>query len=164
MHVLKSQMQSTTKIENKNTINLIKKIYRNEGLTGFYRGFYINLFKDMLFGGFYLGNYTYLKIYLPKIIHQNSYNNISEDQRKIIHFLSGGISSVFTWFIFIPIDHFETAIQTKRGVKYVFDKVNNNNIKILWRGSIPILLRIFPVSAFSMLSYEMTLSFINIHN
>ena len=76
--------------------------------------------------------------------------------------MSGGISSVFTWFIFIPIDHFETAIQTKKGVKYVFDKVNNNNILILWRGTIPILLRIFPVGAFSMLSYEMTLSFIKI--
>ena len=160
MHVLKSQMQSTTKYENKNTIGLAKKIYLKEGLKGFYRGFYINLFKDILFGGFYLGNYTYLKLYLPKMIYNIEYKDNNANQKKLIHFMSGGISSVLTWLIFIPIDHFETAIQTKRGSQYVFNKIKENDLRILWRGSGPILARIFHISAFSMMSYELTLSFI----
>jgi len=148
MHVLKAQMQATDKTKFKNTFQLSKYIFKNEGFLGFYRGFYINTCKDFIFGASYLGTYTNLKEYFKKYI----------DNDKLIHFLSGGSAATITWGCFIPIDHFETAIQTKRGSKYVFDKIKNQGITVLWRGSLPILLRIFPVSAISMTVYEFALS------
>ena len=164
MHVLKANMQITDKTMYKNTPDLISKIYKKEGWKGFYKGFNINLIKDSIYGGVYLGNYVLLKKYIPKLIYKKDYINISESKKKLSHFLSGGFSAVFVWGIFIPLDHIETAIQTNRGYQYVVDKVKKNNILILWRGSIPILVRIFPVSAISMLIYEFSLSLINKKN
>ena len=71
---------------------------------------------------------------------------------------------MFIWGTFIPLDNIETAIQTNRGYQYIIDKVKKNNIFILWRGSFPILIRIFPVSAISMLIYEFSLSLVNKKN
>ena len=164
MHVLKANMQSTTKTKFKNIYSLIQFVYKKYGWKGFYKGFNINLFKDSLYGGFYLGNYVLLKEKLPKIVFNETYDKSNENQKKITHFFSGGLSAVFIWGIFIPIDHIETAIQTNRGIKYIKEKVKNNNILILWRGSFPILLRIFPVSAISMLIYELTLSYVKNQN
>ena len=161
MHVIKANLQATDKNKYKNASELIKRIYKNEGWKGFYKGFYINLFKDALYGGFYLGNYTLLKNFIPQIIYNKEYTQVNDYQKKFTHFLAGGFSAVFIWGIFIPIDHIETAIQTDRGIDYIINKVKKNNFFILWRGSFPILIRIFPVSAISMLNYELTLSIVN---
>jgi len=163
MHVIKSQMQSTNKNEIKNTFDLIKKISKKEGFIGFYRGFKINLFKDFIFGSCYLGSYTYLKkTFIPNLLYSKKYSKLNDKQEKVINFLSGGLASTITWGTLIPIDHLETAIQTKQKKNYVLNKLKTNNIFILWRGSIPILLRIFPVSAISMSVYEISNKYIKL--
>jgi hypothetical protein len=158
MHVLKAQMQATTKTEINNTFSLVKKIYHREGIKGFYRGVGINTFKDLIFGGFYLGTYTNLKSIYSDLIFKKSQIELGDHQNKICHFLSGGTAAILTWGTFIPLDHFETAVQTKRGYKYVFEKIRDRGFFVLWKGVTPILLRIFPVSAVSMTAYEYTLS------
>ena len=90
MHVIKSQMQNSKKSTHKNILHCIKYIQQNEGKLGFFRGFKVNLLKDVIFGSTYLGTYGTLQSNLPKSHYSN--------------FLAGGLSSIVTWSLFFPLD------------------------------------------------------------
>ncbi|VVU95491.1 Mitochondrial carrier protein [seawater metagenome] len=161
MHVIKAQMQASTKNEHVNTYSLIKYIKHEEGLTGFFRGFKINMTKDIIFGSSFLGSYTYLKVIFSEKIFQKNEKELLENDKKIVHFLSGGFASTIVWGAFFPFDHLETAIQTRRNFAYIQQKINKRGILSLWKGVSPVVIRIFPVSAASMMVYELFYDLIN---
>ena len=140
MHVIKARMQNSRKTEFKNIRECIKDIYKTDRLFGFYRGFKINLIKDVIFGSSYLGTYGTLRKHLPK----NHYSD----------FLAGGMSSIVTWSIFFPLDTIRTSIQTKKGWKHINNIIKTEGFFSLWRGIGSMLIRVFPISACSMTVYE----------
>ena len=93
-----------------------------------------------------LGTYGHLRNNLP--------------QTSFSYFMAGGISSVITWSILFPIDSLRTNIISNKSDNGILSNLKillkNQNIGRLWTGLTPVLLRIFPVSALSMLTYEST--------
>ena len=140
IHVIKSQMQNSKKTKYKNVMDCIKHISKIDGFPGFYRGFKINLIKDIIFSTSYWGLYGSIR----DNFSNNHYTN----------FLAGGISSIIVWSIFFPLDTIKVAIQTKKGKKHVKNIIKESGIFGLWKGASPVLLRVFPVSACSMVVYE----------
>ena len=143
MQVIKVHMQSTDKILYKNPIECVKDIYTTHGIKGYYQGFRYSVGRDLLFGTFYLGLYDTLK---------NAFPNNS-----LGHFFAGGISSSLVWGLCFPIDTFKTNAQTPNGittVDFLKTRIKTHGIQILWKGVTPALVRIFPVSACSMVMYE----------
>ena len=127
-----------------NTLDFIKHTYKNYGIKRFYHGIKIDCLKEASFGVLYLGTYGHLRNNLP--------------QTSFSYFMAGGISSVITWSILFPIDSLRTNIISNKSDNKILSNLKklleNQNIGRLWIGLTPVLLRIFPVSALSMLTYE----------
>jgi len=154
LQVIKVNIQSTKKDKYKNAFDFVKQHYKKKGLRGFYKGFRITLLKDMTFGGSFYGNYTLIKNALP--------------DKPYSHFFAGGITHSINWLLFIPIDYTKTQIQKSEGkltIKDVVTKtVKDGGYKRLWRGIVPAITRIFPVSGCGMMAYEFVYgSLINKH-
>ena len=147
LQVIKVNTQSTTNSKYINAFNFIYKHHKIYGIKGFYRGFKINCLKDGLFASCFLGNYTIMKLYLEN----TWYNN----------FLAGGMCNVIAWSFLIPFDYIKTQIQFDNGtnnnkniISILSDIHKTKQYKVLWRGIIPTLIRVFPVSGLSMMIYE----------
>lgn len=151
LQVIKVNTQSTKRGQYKNSLDFMSRHYRTAGLRGFYRGLKINWVKDMVFGSVFMGNYTYMKKYLGEPHHSKN-------------FLAGGVAHMITWGVFIPIDYVKTQVQTGKSktiTHAVRDIAKGGNYLRLWRGVIPALVRIFPVSGAGMTIYEIVRSKIN---
>eukprot|EP01012_Entosiphon_sulcatum_P015442 TRINITY_DN20400_c0_g1_i2.p1 TRINITY_DN20400_c0_g1~~TRINITY_DN20400_c0_g1_i2.p1 ORF type:complete len:260 (+),score=16.43 TRINITY_DN20400_c0_g1_i2:588-1367(+) len=141
MHVVKTNMQNTTKERYRSTWSCISTIFQSEGFAGFYRGFTPNLIKDSTFATMYLGTYGKLRERLPKT--------------DFGHFLAGGIASCLTWLLCFPTDACKTAVQAGEPAGKWFSRVRQRGLHSAWHGVSPALLRVFPVSGASMTVYEM---------
>ena len=124
----------------------VKRTYSRHGVLGFYRGFRITLLRDMTFGTLYLGTYSVLKqkfqngMRLPK-------------DTSLAPFLAGGFSSIFTWSVLLPVDHLKTIFQTNRN-ETTMNIIRNTPLLHYWRSVGPTVIRVFPVSGISMMTYE----------
>ena len=147
--VIKIRMQDSTINKYNGITTCIKDIYKTNGISGFFRGVYPNLMKDIMFGTLYLGLYGYLK--------DNIFNNYST---KTNYFLSGGLSGSITWIILMPIDTIKTTIQSGKNYDFIKNTIKTDGVRFFWKGSVPTLLRIFPVSAMSMMTYGIAKDFV----
>ena len=145
LQVIKISVQTATDNEVKNSYYYIKKNYRNNGIRGFYRGFFPNLLKDVVFGASFIGNYYTFRDYLG-----------SDKWWK--NFISGSTAHCITWYLFIPIDYVKTTVQrseTKITVREVIKtSYRDHGFRIFWKGVIPACLRTVPVSGIGMVGYE----------
>ena len=140
INIVQVNMQNSINSKYKNTLDCIKKIYKDNKLKSFYKGFKINVFKDSIYSGIYLGTYSYLR---------RNYSNKCN-----YCFFYGGISSLLSWIFIYPIDVINTNIQIdKQPNKEMLKFLMKYRFKIL-RGMIPILLRTVPSNACSMYVYE----------
>ena len=149
MHYVKINMQITNNLKLEyNTWDFIKHTYNTKGITPFYKGLKIDCLKEGCFGCLYLGTYGYLRDRFPPT--------------PFYHFLSGGVSSIITWTLLFPLDSLRTNIMTNpnnNGIVHNFKlMIENQNKPItrLWNGLFPVVIRIFPISAISMVTYEYT--------
>ena len=115
MNIIKVQMQ--TKDEYKNTTDCIRKIYEKNGLSGFNKGFKINLIRDSLFAGSFLGTYGFFRNQLPN-------NSLS-------YSLCGALSSMATWSILIPFDTLRTIIQSSDNSNNLINDIKKKTIIIM---------------------------------
>jgi solute carrier family 25 (mitochondrial carnitine/acylcarnitine transporter), member 20/29 len=143
MHYIKINMQIQD-YKSINTLKFIKHTYKKHGFKRFYYGIKIDCLKEASFGVLYLGTYGHLRNNLP--------------QTSFSYFMAGGISSVITWSILFPIDSLRTNIISNKSDNGIISNLKlvlkNQPISRLWKGLTPVLIRIFPVSALSMLTYE----------
>lgn len=149
MHYIKINMQ-LNKTNNYNTLDFVKYTLKNDGLKKFYFGIKIDCLKESSFGAMYLGTYA--------LMRDNLENN------PINHFLAGGISSIITWIILFPIDSLRTNIMSSHSNSISYNLkciIKNKSIINLWSGLSPVLIRVFPVSSISMLTYEYTRTLCN---
>ncbi len=145
MHVVKLSMQTFPKEKYPSVYSCVKNIIKKDSWRGLYRGFRVNLVKDVCFSTLYLGTYGTMRKNLP--------------DSEFSYFFAGGISSIITWTILFPLDTIRVNIQ--RDVPWSnIRKLINKPIK-LWSGILPTILRVFPISAFGMLSYEFSRKILN---
>lgn len=145
MQVIKTNMQSG---EFNNVQNCLRYIHHNYGWKGLYRGFIPNMSKDVLFATLYLGSYDTLRTRFP--------------DNPMGHFFAGGIASTITWSLLFPVDTIKINSQyTHSNITILKERVNTHGYRVLWKGVTPALLRIFPVSACSMVVYEYTKNLLN---
>lgn len=132
LHVVKIQTQNTQKAEIRNAFSCALAIAKQQGLNGFYRGFWQHALKDTCFAGCYLG----------------IYGTIRDSESGIGAFGAGSIASCATWFILYPLDTFKTVAQAGANARPALAR--------WWRGIGVALLRAGPVSGASMIAYEKT--------
>lgn len=144
LQVVKVNTEATSCSTYKNSYSFIKHYYSSKGLCGFYSGFRINSLKDGLFAASFLGNYQLFRSYFDDIWYY--------------HFISGGLSHSISWALFIPLDHIKTQIQKENSNHTISSVLQNihhkRNYFVLWRGIVPAITRIFPVSGIGMIVYE----------
>ena len=148
----------------KNDADCIRTIYRNHGLKGAYKGFYITLLREAVTFGSYFGAYEYIvKNYLiPE-------GGTKKDVEVYKLFLTGGISGYFYWAPWYPIDAVKSKIQADSlanprfaGVVDCIKKtMANEGLAGFYKGFWPCMLRAFPVNATTFLAYELTMRVIS---
>lgn len=147
LQVVKIAMQTSesgTKTS-KNSWHYIKHNYKNNGIQGFYRGFFPTAAKDMIFGMSFIGTYYTLR-------------DVIGTDRWYKNFANGALAHCLTWCVFIPIDYVKTIVQRSEQKLKVSDVIKTSyqrhGITIFWKGVIPACLRTIPVSGCAMMSYE----------
>lgn len=153
MHYIKINMQTNTTLSEKlninyNTWDFIKYTFKTKGTLEFYKGIKIDCLKEGSFGCLYLGTYGILRDKFPPT--------------PFYYFISGGISSIITWTILFPLDSLRTNIMTNPNNNGIIHNIKlmikdePKPISRLWSGLLPVVVRIFPISAISMVTYEYT--------
>ena len=86
----------------------------------------------------------------------------------VINFFCGGIAGVLSWMIIMPLDVIKSRVQadTKkerfRGFWHCgYHAVKYEGITVLFRGSLAVCLRAFPVNAVTLMVYSEVLRFLN---
>ena len=124
---------------------VMKNIYKTEGIKGFYRGLIISFHRDVYSFGVYFFVYHKLKDYWQEKL-------ILTDFKLMI---AGGISGALTWTITYPADTIKTIIQSDHNKKsltikeayYINAKETNRKVFGLFKGLTPTIFRGFFVNA-----------------
>lgn len=156
MHVVKINMQNSDQTQFRTSWALTKQIYKDQGILGFYRGFWANMFKDCLFGGLFLGNVKFLTDYQKK-----HHQDLSPLQDGLFSLFKGGVASSITWTVLFPVDTIKTTIQIGHTFTDFKKMVSDNGIRYMWRGLSPVLIRTLPASTISMLVYDKVSKWVN---
>jgi solute carrier family 25 carnitine/acylcarnitine transporter 20/29 len=129
-----------------NSVDCAKKIYKEFGLKGLFKGLNATLFREFLGCGGYFATYFYLKDRYPT-------------ESKILTMIYGGLSGIMAWNMTFLIDNYKSRIQsdsisnpTYRG----FRGFSNLSFKQLAQGYFPGMVKSFPSNAGTFLVYEMT--------
>lgn len=151
LQIIKVQSQLARKGEYRGVSSIVRGIYKNRGIRGFYQGFRWTMFKDASFGSMFVGTYFTLRDQFPDTLMYKA--------------VSGSMAHAVSWFCLIPIDNVKTNMQKRdqnmTGSQYVINTIKKNGIRYLWRGVVPACVRTVPVSGAGMLVYEATRNFMS---
>ncbi|KAK6182201.1 hypothetical protein SNE40_009933 [Patella caerulea] len=135
-------------------------ILRKRGITGIYRGFYTQLFRDLPSSGIYFTLYEYLRCNISFVV--------PSIPSQMVNFLSGGISGVVSWLMILPLDVVKSRVQADTEHKHFkgfFDCVaksyRDEGMAVFYRGGSMISLRAFPVNGVILMTYSECLKFLN---
>ena len=147
-----------------NPFQIAKHLYRNEGISGFYRGLSSAWTRQSL--------YTSTRTGIYQTIYQNSIAN-GEELRLSKKILFGGFSGLLGSFLASPADLVLVRQQAdrtleqhaKRGYTSIFDGIRsiirNEGVLTLWRGSGPVMARATVLNASMLSSYSHTKDYVN---
>lgn len=158
--VVKIQMQSTSEVLYKNTLEVIADVWRSKGVLGFYRGFSASLIMNMPSCTMYLGTYGTLREHLPQYLPDSRFTPA----------LAGMLASVSMWACLLPLDNVRTVMQAKsfktnepakRWATHLMEIVASRGIRSLWAGLPAVCLRAPIASACAMVAYEQSRSYVD---
>jgi len=139
-------------------IDCIKKLVKNNGVLGLYKGFGGTLaFRSFL--GVYFGSYEMFKRELTPIMNP-----------QLAQFLSGGLGATSLWLVAYPTDVLKNRMMAQADVKprkyetlrqCARDVVRQEGWRALYRGFVPCLLRGFPTNGAAFLAAEVVNSWVN---
>lgn len=86
-------------------MGVVRKVYRSEGLRGFFKGFNLTLMREMPGYFFYFGGYTVSKNWLT--------NGDPQDKTVWKIATAGGVGGVCLWVVIYPFDLAKTQIQVR---------------------------------------------------
>ncbi|ORY89145.1 mitochondrial carrier domain-containing protein [Leucosporidium creatinivorum] len=159
----KLQMQMTGPKLYKNPIDCVAQVYRANGPTGLYRGFFATLLFRSWFGAYFCSYEIMMRRF--RAVPEESKWKVSSGTAT---FLSGGMASNAFWIGSFPFDTIKNRMMTDsptnpkyKGIKDVALKVwAEGGPKAFYRGFVPCLLRAFPTNASALLVWETTMQFL----
>eukprot|EP01095_Lingulamoeba_sp_RSL-Kostka_P004804 TRINITY_DN16020_c0_g1_i1.p1 TRINITY_DN16020_c0_g1~~TRINITY_DN16020_c0_g1_i1.p1 ORF type:complete len:289 (+),score=66.62 TRINITY_DN16020_c0_g1_i1:48-914(+) len=155
----------TDKSVKKGTIYYGKKIFREKGFTGLYKGNVITLWRDGYSYGVYFGFYTYLQKYITRFIYKDI-EELSYAEKSFTILMSGGITGCAAWISCYPIDVIKSKIQSTEKKLTISDCIKqlrkeHNSIKPFFKGINATLLRAFVVNSTTFAFYELFMYYIS---
>lgn len=144
----------------------IARIYRDNGIRGFTRGYWGMFMRDAPGFGLYFMMYDIMKRTLGVNYEQNRIDKM-DMATGFKCFLSGGTAGISTWAMFYPFDTVKSIMQSHKGseglkARTVFRNIiKEQGVGRLYRGIHVQLLRSFPTSACSMLMYDTIKTYLN---
>jgi solute carrier family 25 carnitine/acylcarnitine transporter 20/29 len=145
--------QGKTKKENR-FIKKTQHIYRLNGLSGFYKGFWSTVNRDILSYGMYFLTYYAFKDYFKKKYFE--FKSIHEA-------IAGASAGVIVWAVTYPFDTVKTIIQTaplrsrtRKQFHVLKELWSQGGIQQLYRGATPSLLYSATFSAFMFVFFELS--------
>ncbi|CAA0828694.1 Mitochondrial arginine transporter BAC2 [Striga hermonthica] len=153
---LQLQQQEAAHIQ-RGPLDVMRTIFKTQGLRGVYRGLAITLLKEVPSHGAYFWTYKYTR----EKLHPGCRKNGQETFGTML--LAGGMAGVASWMCCYPLDVVKTRIQAECGssaVKYdgiadCFRKsVREEGPGVLWRGLGTTVARAFIVNGAIFTAYE----------
>ncbi|EFA86528.1 mitochondrial substrate carrier family protein [Heterostelium album PN500] len=147
------QIQTTGPQKYNGSFDCFKKIIKEDGVAGLYRGIIPTLAREIPGNMAFFGVYEGLKRHFRKTTGK-------EDLPLQYLIFSGGIGGIAYWSIFYPADVAKSSIQVSDGgpapsltatLKKIYQK---DGVKGLYRGYVPTVLRAFPANAAMFSVYE----------
>ncbi|XP_076447347.1 mitochondrial carnitine/acylcarnitine carrier protein-like [Babylonia areolata] len=143
-------------------VDCAKKLYKEGGIRGVYRGTAATLLRDVPASGMYFMTYEWLQHVLTPSGHQRGELSIGRT------LFAGGMAGIFNWMVAIPPDVLKSRLQTAPHGKYpngirdvARELLREDGILALYRGVTPVMLRAFPANAACFMGYEIALKFLN---
>lgn len=159
MELAKTQMQVQSigkrakKTENmyKSSVDCIKKIYRNHGLKGCYKGMTLTLMRETPAFGCYFATYDILTSSFL-VVNKNETYQLSCILKMM---LAGGLAGIISWVIPYPIDVLKSRLQADRfdnsnyrgTIDCLKKGIQTEGPRLLYRGLNSTIVRAFPVNA-----------------
>eukprot|EP00466_Bigelowiella_natans_P016204 jgi/Bigna1/54313/estExt_Genewise1Plus.C_310122 len=155
------QVQQDAKVKLYNgPLDCVKKIWKNNGALGFYRGFWPTFWRDGPTYGLYFVVYEFFKW---KTLDEEGNSSMSS------LLFAGGMAGVCTWLFTYPFDVVKSVIQTlpdnapRQEMSMIYQFSTNYKLhgtKFFTQGLSACLIRAIPANAATFLLYELTLKFI----
>ncbi|KIH44299.1 putative protein dif-1 [Ancylostoma duodenale] len=150
-------------------LDVVKKLYKQGGITSIYRGTGATLLRDIPASAAYLSVYEFLK---KKFSGEGNQRTLSPGAT----LLAGGLAGIANWSdspisneisrsVCIPADVLKSRLQTAPegkypdGIRGVFKEVmREEGPRALFKGFTPVMLRAFPANAACFFGLELTLA------
>ena len=175
LHRVKVQLQTTTSYKHqqhtvRSTIICARRILRQEGLRGMYKGWSAQALSETIGRGVYFGTYEAMKrLHRGEDLAASSpphHGRQSHDAPLSLRMLSGAVSGIVGWTVVYPIDVLKNRIQAEkissegshRSIGSLLrtgtQLYRNHGASIFYRGLSVMLVRAFPVSAIALPTYD----------
>ncbi|KAL1492689.1 hypothetical protein ABEB36_010906 [Hypothenemus hampei] len=135
-------------------LDVVKKLYKQGGITSIFRGFGATLLRDVPASGVYFLTYEAVQNYIT--------NNKDQQPSILGTIFSGGTAGVVNWLVGMPPDVLKSRLQTApegrypNGLRDVFrELIKTEGPLALYKGITPVLLRAFPANAACFLGFEL---------
>ena len=154
---IRMQVQKTNYY--KNSVDCIKRVTKEHGVKGLYRGFTSTCVRDTIGCGVFFWVYQGLA---RKVFGGEGKN--AEDMKLWQVFVSGGLAGLGFWIPVYPIDVIKSRMQADSLINPRYSSTLaciNESLKesgVLFRGMVPCALRAFPAFASTVLGVELTMS------
>ena len=143
--------EKTTRAERryKGPVDILRKMFREEGVKGPGRGFLVTFLRDSPGYGVYFGAYAWFCDMLTP--NGGSHHDLSVPRL----LFAGGVSGAVSWIVIYPIDVVKTRVSVEgfqpvgRYRNYahcVTECVQEGGLRVFTRGILPTLVRAFPVN------------------
>ena len=144
--------EKTTRAQRKykGPVDVLSKMFKEEGIRGPGRGFLVTLLRDSPGYGVYFGAYAWLcQLLTPK---GGNHHDLTVPRM----LLAGGIGGALSWLVIYPIDVVKTRVSAdgfqpagryRNYAHCVTECVSEGGLRVFTRGLYPTLVRSFPVNA-----------------
>lgn len=133
--------------------DIMRALLKDSGPKGLYRGFGIQIYRDIPFYAFFFGTYDFSCKMFKK--HTSLPDTTA-------FFISGGLAGQMAWVASLPMDTIKSVIQTApepRGIMPVANEIiKKRGIRGLFNGVEVAVIRAFPANAALFCAYEMSRS------
>jgi ornithine carrier protein len=136
----------------RNTLHCIYHTIREEGLIGIYRGFWSTFSRELVGSALWFGIY--------EMVCRSIARRRTSDAGILTQTLAGGLAGCVYWAVPYPIDTLKSKVQVaqrhqRHSVMVLLAKVlKEEGVKGLYRGIGPTMMRAFPGSAVTLVTYE----------
>mmetsp|Transcript_22211 Transcript_22211/g.53817 ORF Transcript_22211/g.53817 Transcript_22211/m.53817 type:complete len:286 (+) Transcript_22211:244-1101(+) len=153
--VLKTISQTNTKSESAPLLSLVGRMYRDQGISGFYRGVQVNILRAITLNATKMGVYDISKGY---VVDLTGWKRNSPKTAFCSSFLAGFFMTVTV----APFDRIRTNLMNQPTDKKLYDgmtdcfvrTVREEGAASLWRGFVPIWARFAPMATLQLLTIE----------